>query len=97
LFLAAMRSSGLVKEIIDFDSPHIRVEPKSLTRSPGAVSKCFTQTFAPHPTVGWVTVTSKHFADVSAFGHYSERFGQRLHARIGWMMFFQAMTNSVIS
>jgi hypothetical protein len=94
LFLASMRSSGLVKEVIDFDSPHIVAEPKTLTLSSGAVSKCFTQFAVPHPAAGWVTLTKQHFEAVSSFGSYPEP--QRLHARIGWMMYFQAMANSVI-
>jgi hypothetical protein len=94
LFLAALRSSGLVKEVLDFDSPHIVAEPKALTLAPGAVSKCFTQFPASHPPAGWVTLTAAHFAAVSSFAGYPEP--QRLHARIGWMMYFQAMVNSVI-
>jgi hypothetical protein len=95
LFLKSMKSSGLIKEVIDFDSPHIVAEPKSLTRSPGAVSRCFTQFAVARPETGWVTVNANHFASVSAFGQYPEP--QRTHARIGWMMYFQAMTTSTIS
>jgi hypothetical protein len=97
LFLAAMRSSGLVKEVIDFDSPHIKKEPKMLTRSPGAVSKCFTQTGPPpsvHPGPGYVILTAKHFDSVTAYTQYPEP--QRTHARIGWMMYFQAMMTSAL-
>jgi hypothetical protein len=47
------------------------------------------------PETGWVTVNANHFASVSAFGQYPEP--QRTHARIGWMMYFQAMTTSTIS
>jgi hypothetical protein len=43
LFLTAMRPSGLVKEVIDLDSPVIAGNPHALTRSPGAASRCFTQ------------------------------------------------------
>jgi hypothetical protein len=87
LFLTAMSSSGLVKEIIDFDSPFIISEPKQLTRSSGAVSKCFTQ-ILHRPEIGWVTLTTDHFTAVRKF--------DSLHARIGWMMYHQAMINSVI-
>lgn len=89
-FLADMASSGLVKEVIDFDSPFITVEPKTLMPARGAVSKCFTQHVLPHPPMGWVTVTSDNFNDVAAFRD------KGLHAQIGWTMFHQAMITSVI-
>ena len=89
LFLAAMRSSGLVKEVIDFDSPHIKIEPKTLTRAPGAVSKCFTQVAASRPEPGYVTLMAQHFATITAYSGFNEPV--RLHARIGWMMYYQAM------
>jgi hypothetical protein len=38
LFINAMKPSGLVREVIDFDSPFIIGEPASLTLSPAAVS-----------------------------------------------------------
>ena len=90
LFLGQMRSSGLVKEVIDFDSPFITKEPKTLTPSPGAVSKCFTQSNPPHKPMGFITVNSGHFTDVTAY----RRDG--LHAQIGWSMYHQAMITSVI-
>jgi hypothetical protein len=90
LFLGQMRSSGLIKEVIDFDGPFIVNHPKTLMRSPGAVSKSFTQFALSVPPSGWVTLKSEHFDNVTAFGG-------NLHAQIGWMMYHQAMLNSVIT
>ena len=42
-FINAMRPSGLVREVIDFDSPFIIGQPAALTASPGAVSSCYSQ------------------------------------------------------
>lgn len=94
LFLSAMRSSGIVKEVIDFDSPHIVTEPKMLTRCPGAVSKCFTRKPGAHPEFGYVVLRPEHFETVVEHLDFPEP--TRLHARIGWMMYHQAMMNSVI-
>jgi hypothetical protein len=97
LFLKAMSGSSLIKEVIDFDSPYIVREPKQLTTFPGAMSsKCFTQHPypLPAPPPGWVTVKARHFELVTAYSKYEEP--KRTHARIGWMMYYQAMWNSVI-
>lgn len=96
LFLKAMSGSKLVKEVIDFDSPYIVREPKQLTSFDGAASKCFTQKHYPLPAspAGWVTVTERHFEFITAYNKYEEP--KRTHARIGWMMYYQAMWNSVI-
>lgn len=90
LFLTAFASSGLVKEVIDFDSPFITLEPKTLTASPGAVSKCFTQHVLAHPPMGWVTVTGDNFKGVTEFRNNG------LHAQIGWLMYHQAMITSTV-
>jgi hypothetical protein len=89
-FVAAMASSRLVKEVIDFDSPFITREAKQLTMSPGAVSKCFTQHVLAHPPMGWVTVTGENFKGVTEF----QKDG--LHAQIGWLMYHQAMITSTL-
>ncbi len=90
-FLGNMWSSGLIKEVIDFDSPFITAEKKELTPSPpGAVPKCFTQHKLAHPPTGWVTVTENNFKGVTEFRN------KGLHAQIGWLMYHQAMITSVI-
>jgi hypothetical protein len=93
-----MASSGLVKEVIDFDSPLIIGNPHALTPASGAVSKCFTEVPRSRPVRGYVTVTKAHFSTVRAYDHLPEgpKVNQRLHARIGWMMYHQAMLSSVI-
>jgi len=92
LFLSVMAKSGLVKEIIDFDSPYITAEPKQLTRMGGASSKCFTQKKLPVEPVGYVSMNQSHFDNITANDGYPEP--QRTHARIGWMMYYQAMEHS---
>jgi hypothetical protein len=92
IFLAAM-PSGLVQEVIDFDSPFIVQERNMLTSSPPAVSKCFTQVPPVRPQVGYVTVTEKHFQRVTAYTDIVAKY--RLHGRIGRMMYQSAMMNSV--
>ena len=52
MFINAMKPSGLVREVIDFDSPFIIGEPAALTLSPGAVSSCYTQKAHPNPPPG---------------------------------------------
>jgi hypothetical protein len=93
-----MASSGLVKEVIDFDSPLIHGNAHTLTFSKGALSKCFTQVPPVHPMPGYVTVRRAHFSSVTAFDHLPEgpKVDTRLHARIGWMMYHQAMVHSAI-
>jgi hypothetical protein len=93
LFLSQMLKSRLVKEIVDLDSPCLTTEPKRLTRSPGAVSRCFTQAHGSLE-VGYVVVTEAHFTGVASFPEYPEPI--RTHQLIGWMMYYQAMVNSVI-
>ncbi len=89
-FINDMKSSGLIREVIDFDSPFITIEAKALTPSPGAVSKCYTQHQLAHPPMGWVQVSSDNFKDITAFR------SSGLHAQIGWTMYHQAMVTSVI-
>jgi hypothetical protein len=90
LFLINMQRSGLVKEVFNFDGAVIITEPKTLIRSPGAVSKCYTQVALPVPPAGWVTLTRDHFANVTAFR------SSGLHAQIGWTMYHQAMLGSTL-
>jgi hypothetical protein len=94
LFLRAMSSSGLVKEVIDFDSPFIIGSPRSLTLSSGAVSKCYTQIPPSSPQVGWVHILQQSFAGISSFPHPDP--GQHAHSCIGFMTYFAAMLTSVI-
>jgi hypothetical protein len=95
MFLRAMRSSGLVREVIDFDSPFIQGQLPILTRSPDAIrSACFAEVAPLSPEVGYVTLTKQHFERITAFDDRLEKF--RTHQRIGNMMYFGAMTNSVL-
>ena len=90
LFLRDMSPSGLVKEIIDFDSPWIVTLPKALTRSPGAVSKCYTQVVRTNPPAGWANMPAKRFAAINSYRE------QGVHNQIGWMAYYMAMLTSVI-
>jgi hypothetical protein len=90
MFIAAMRSSGLVREVIDFDSPFIVGQPAELTPSPGAVSSCYTQRSRPNPPPGYQFMPAGSFANLTSFNHDP-------HSCIGWMMYQTAMISSVIS
>lgn len=90
LFLNAMRSSGLVREVIDFDSPFIIGEPASLTQSPGAVSSCYTQTSIPTPPPGYRILPASSFDHLTSFSHIP-------HTCIGKMMYYTAMITSVLA
>jgi hypothetical protein len=89
MFINAMRPSGLVREVIDFDSPFIGGQPAALTLSPGAVSSCYTQ--APHanPPQGYKFLPASSFANLTSYNHDP-------HLCIGWMMYHTAMITSVI-
>ncbi|MEV6398309.1 hypothetical protein AB0M39_26630 [Streptomyces sp. NPDC051907] len=88
MFIAAMKSSGLVREVIDLDSPFIVGEPADLTPSPGAVSSCYTQVPRAHPPPGYAFMPASMFAGLSSH--------RDVHARIGHMMYHTAMITSVV-
>jgi hypothetical protein len=88
LFLQALVSSGLIKEITDFDSPFIVSEPKALTTLPGAVSRCYTQVAISNPPSGWLTLSPSSFSQITAF--------TTPHAIIGFMAYYSAMLTSAI-
>lgn len=103
LFLQQFGPTGLIQEIYDFDSPYIKKEPKELTSLPPgspqtARLRTFTQVDGTHPQVGYVVVTEKHnhFANVTEYGGEKDPRG-RTHHRIGWMMYYLAMVNSVLA
>jgi hypothetical protein len=89
-FIKAMKPSGLVREVIDFDSPFIIGQPAELTLSPGAVSSCYTQKFRANPPQGYRFMPPSSFANLT-------RPGRDIHACIGFMMYFTAMLTSVIA
>jgi hypothetical protein len=94
MFINAMQASGLVREVIDFDSPFIIGQPPELTLSPGAVSSCYTQTPRSNPPPGY------KFMPASSFAHLTSHIklrpdgtrddGQTAHACIGFMMYHTA-------
>lgn len=90
MFINAMRPSGLVREVIDFDSPFIIGEPAELTLSPGAMSSCYTQTPRSNPPPGYRFLPASNFAHLTSFNHNP-------HACIGFMMYHTAMLTSVIT
>jgi hypothetical protein len=91
MFINAMRPSGLVREVIDFDSPFIIGNAPALTLSPGAVSSCYSQ--VPHPApvpAGYRFLPAASFANLTSHN-------ANPHACIGWMLYYTAMITSVIS
>lgn len=89
MFINSMTPSGLVREVIDFDSPFIVGQPAELTPSPGAVSSCYTQTPRPNPPPGYKFMPAASFANLTSYN-------ANPHACIGWMMYYTAMLTSVI-
>jgi hypothetical protein len=89
-FITALASSGLIKELIDLDSPHIIGSSKNLVHVPGAVSRCFTQFVKPMPELGWFQFETTRFSEIHTFRDKGP------HAQIGWMMYFMAMLSSPI-
>lgn len=94
-FIAAMKPSGLIREVIDFDSPFILTEPAELTPSPGAVSSCYTQRFRQNPPAGYRFMPTNSFSHVPSFPDSDA--GAHAHACIGFMMYHTAMITSSIA
>ena len=91
MFRNAMQPSGLLREIIDFDSPFIIGQTPALTLSPGAVSSCYSQ--VPHPPPvppGYRFLPAASFANLTSYGASP-------HSCIGWMLYYTAMITSVIT
>jgi len=90
MFINAMAPSGLIREVIDFDSPFIIGNPAALTLSAGAVSSCYSQ--VPHPSspAGYKFIPAASFNNLTSFNHDP-------HSCIGWMMYHTAMLSSVIT
>jgi hypothetical protein len=89
-FIKAMKPSGLVREVIDFDSPFIIGQPAELTLSPGAVSSCYTQVPRANPPQGYRFMPRESFANLTSFNRDP-------HACIGFMMYHTAMLTSAIA
>ncbi|MCZ2525289.1 hypothetical protein [Streptomyces sp. HB2AG] len=89
MFIGSMLSSGLVREVVDFDSPFIIGQPAALTPSPGAVSSCYTQVPRANPPQGYKFLPASSFAGLTSYNHDP-------HACIGWMLYHTAMITSVI-
>lgn len=89
MFVAAMNSSGLLREIIDFDSAFIIGNPAELVAEPGVVSSCYTQHFRPSAPLGYRYLASQSFQHIASFGGVP-------HTCIGSMMYYTAMLTSVL-
>ncbi|MFJ5804230.1 hypothetical protein [Streptomyces decoyicus] len=94
-FIDAMKPSGLIREVIDFDSPFILTEPAELTPSPGAVSSCYTQRFRQNPPAGYRSLPANSFSQVPSFPNPNA--GEHAHACIGFMMYHTAVITSSIT
>ncbi|GAB7035770.1 hypothetical protein AB0G35_15335 [Streptomyces sp. NPDC021749] len=94
-FIAAMKPSGFIREVIDFDSPFITTEPAELTPSPGAVSSCYTQRARQNPPSGYRFMPADSFSHVPS--HPDPDPGTHAHACIGFMMYHTAMITSSIT
>jgi hypothetical protein len=99
LFIKSLSPTGIVREVTDLDSPYIVSEPKTLTASPGAVSRCYTQHNLISPPLGWLTLPAPGFASVPSYPAppaSPDPLGAHAHACIGFMMYYSAILTSVI-
>jgi hypothetical protein len=99
LFINHLSPTGLVREVTDLDSPYIVAEPKALTSSPGAVSRCYTQHPLPSPPLGWITLPAAGFLSIPNYPANPgdpDPLGSHAHACIGFMMYYSAILTSVI-
>ncbi|MGW9429405.1 hypothetical protein ACWHA1_15810 [Streptomyces decoyicus] len=94
-FIDAMKPSGLIREVIDFDSPFNLTEPAELTPSSGAVSSCYTQRFRQSPPAGYRFLPTNSFSQVPSFPNPNA--GEHAHACIGFMMYHTAVITSSIT
>jgi hypothetical protein len=90
LFLKTFHSTGLIVETTDFDGPFIRGSSKTVTTTPGATGRVFSQIAPLHPTPGWMTIPAWKFKNIPAFRD------KGAHAQIGWMTFYLAAITSAI-
>ena len=90
LFIAHF-GAGLIAETVDFDSPQIIGEPKTITRAPGAPGRVYTQVAPPHPQAGWFYFPKESFINIRTHRDAGP------HGQIGWMMFYIATILSVIA
>jgi hypothetical protein len=91
-FIGQMTSSGLLKEVHDFDSAFIKKEAKMVPVAQGAVCRLVTQV-APvvkgPPPPGWIALTPGMWSNCRAHG-------RNVHAQVGWMSYYSMMLGSAI-
>ena len=90
LFIGSLGSTGRIVETTDFDGPFIIAERGRVTRSPGAITRIFSQVPPPLFEPGWVTMPAANFRNVQKYKD------QGVHAQIGWMTYYMASLGSVI-
>ena len=90
-FIGRVKSSGLIREVNDFDSVLNKHHPQQVPNCAGAVCRLITQKPTPHgrAIANWVFLSPDRFSNISNFKH-------SVHAQIGWMMYYSTMLGSVI-
>jgi hypothetical protein len=91
LFIGSFGGSRLIVEVTDFDGPFISSRAKTPTRSPGAVSRVFSQVPPARRELGWLTMGRESLGRINTFRD------KGAHGQIGWMTFFVASLSSVIN
>ena len=94
-FLRNMSPSGLIKEVMDFDSAHMQSAHTTVSAMAGVATWQITQ--APPPggfRIGWLYLPQDAFTNITEYGP-SSGYGV-VHANIGYMMFRSMMTVSVL-
>ena len=96
LYRNHLAGSGLIKEVLDLDSPVII--GTGATSPKGANARCFSSRPPNHPLPGYIVMRKAHFANVTAYGQLTEGppFDSRQHGRIGFMTYHGAMVTSAL-
>lgn len=94
-FLKVMGPSGMIAEVIDFDSAHMKASHTSVPAMSGVAVWQVTQASPPNGfRIGWLHLPPESFVNVPAFGPHTDV--GNVHAKIGFMMFRTMMTVSVM-
>jgi hypothetical protein len=94
-FLKSLAPSGLVGEVMDFDSAHMIASHTTVPAMAGVPTWQITQAGPPGGfRIGWLHLPITAFSGVAAYGDSGNP--GNVHAKIGFMMFRSMMVSSTI-